>query len=427
MSNNSSKLDAISVWALAAGGMVGGGIYTVLGVVVAVSAQWTWLAFLFTGLLAITSAYSYVFLANKFNEGGGAFAFLEKVGDDTIAGSLSWLLIIGYVLTISVYAYAFGHYVSFAFNGGPLLIRLLAAGIVTALVLLNLAGVGKLTKVEITIVSVNLVVLLALGVYGLTQWDSTQLIAGVEPRPMWSGFIGGAVIFMAYEGFQLLSYEYSRIKNAEKTFMPVLLSAVVFVVILYIIVGLGATMVGGAASLISYKEIALSITMQKAFGFTGVVVMTVAAGFATAAAINSTLFSTANLSKSIAQKSELPDWFNHTNDNDVPDRSIVLLGLMAGALAVLGSLSSLVEAASLVFLCTFGIVNWLAYRESDKMRWLPACGIAIAIINGVALLFRLIISKPISLGALVLVVLLIILGRPFLLNKSKAADTGTDA
>lgn len=426
MSDKSSKLGALSVWALAAGGMVGGGIYTVLGVVVAVSAQWTWLAFLFTGLLAITSAYSYVFLANKFKEGGGAFAFLEKVGDDTIAGSLSWLLIIGYVLTISVYAYAFGHYVSFAFYGGPLIIRLLAAGIVVALVLLNLAGVGKLTKVEIAIVSVNLLVLLALGVYGLTQWDGTQLVAGVEPRPLWSGFIGGAVIFMAYEGFQLLSYEYARIKNAEKNFMPVLLSAVVFVVILYIIVGLGATMLGGAASLISYKEIALSITAQKVMGATGVVIMTIAAGFATAAAINSTLFSTANLSKSIAKKNELPDWFNHTNGNDVPDRSIILLGALAGTLAVLGSLSALVEAASLVFLCTFGIVNWLAYRESEKRRWLPACGIAIAIINAVGLLFRLVISKPVALGGLILIVLLIILGRPFLLNKSKGSGKNYD-
>ena len=60
--NSDGKLDSLSVWALAAGGMVGGGIYTVLGVVIAVSAQWTWLSFVLTGLIAIPSAYSYVFL-----------------------------------------------------------------------------------------------------------------------------------------------------------------------------------------------------------------------------------------------------------------------------------------------------------------------------------------------------------------------------
>ncbi len=79
--------------------------------------------------------------------------------------------------------------------------------------------------------------------------------------------------------------------------MPVMISAVVFVVVLYIIVALGATFIGGAVSLVDFKAIALSITAQKAFGQTGVIIMTVAAGFATAAAINSTLFSTANLTK----------------------------------------------------------------------------------------------------------------------------------
>ena len=151
------NLGVLAVWALAAGGMVGGGIYTVLGVVIAVSAQWAWLAFLLTGLIALPSAYSYVFLTNKFKKEGGVFVFLEEIKAKAMAGNLAWMLILGYVLTISVYAFAFGHYVSFAFNFGPWITRLLALGIVAALVLLNLAGVGKLSKVEIAIVTVNLV------------------------------------------------------------------------------------------------------------------------------------------------------------------------------------------------------------------------------------------------------------------------------
>lgn len=422
MGESSSKLSPIAVWALAAGGMVGGGIYTVLGVVIAVSAQWTWLAFILTGLIAIPSAYSYVFLTNKFHEEGGAFVFLEKVNDKKMAGNLSWLLIIGYILTISVYAYAFGHYLSFAFHGNPLLMRLLAAGIVIGLILLNLAGVGKLTNVEIIIVSVNLIILLALGVYGVINWDASQLTAGISPRPVWSSLFGGAAIFMAYEGFQLLTYEYDKIGNPEKSFMPTLMSAVIFVVLLYATVALGATMIGGATSMISFKEIALSIAAETAFGKTGLIVMTVAAGFATAAAINSTLFSTANLAKRIASQDELPSWFNHTNKNDVPDRSIIFIGILAGVLAIVGSLSSLVEAASLAFLFTFGIVNWIAYRESDKRKWIPLMGIIIGSLVGLALIFRLVISKPLALGGILGLVLLIILGRPYLLRKKEKSS-----
>lgn len=418
MPDSGSKLGPLSVWALAAGGMVGGGIYTVLGVVIAVSAQWAWLAFVLTGCIAVPSAYSYVYLTQKFHKEGGAFVFLEKVKDKSMAGNLAWLLILGYVLTISVYAFAFGHYLSFAFHGNPFLMRLLAAGIVIGLVALNLAGVGKLTKVEIIIVSVNLLVLFALGAYGISQWDRTQFIAGIEPRPAWSAFIGGAAIFMAYEGFQLLTYEYDKIKNPDKTFMKTLLSAVIFVVFLYILVAIGATMLGGALSLVRFKQIALTIAAKSAFGEVGVIVMTVAAGFATAAAINSTLFSTANLSQRIADQKELPTWFDHTNNNDVPDRSIMVLGGLAGILAVVGSLSSLVEAASLAFLCTFGIVNWIAYREIKKRKWIPILGIIMAILIGMALFFRLVISKPVALGAMLIIVMLIMFGRPYLLKKT---------
>ena len=421
MEKNKDALSPIAVWALAAGGMVGGGIYTVLGVVIAVAGEWSWLSFLIIGILAITSAYSYVFLANTFNKNGGAFAFLEKVEDKNLAGNISWLLILGYIFTISVYAFAFGHYVSFAFNGSPLTTRVLAVLIVIALIGLNLAGVGKLTKVEIAIVSVNLLALLALSVYGLVNWDATQLVAGIEPKPMYSSLVGGAAIFMAYEGFQLLTYEYDKIKDPQKNFMPVLISAVVFVVFFYIAVAVGATMLGGAIAMIEYKEIALSIAAENALGNTGVLLMTIAAGFATAAAINSTLFSTANLSKNIAENKELPSWFNNTNAKGVPARSIIVLGALASLLAVIGSLSSLVEGASLIFLCTFGIVNWIAYRESKTKKWIPALGTGIAIIVALALIFRLAISKPTILGAMVIVILLIVMGRPLLLSKTKKA------
>lgn len=430
MAKSGSELGAVSVWALAAGGMVGGGIYTVLGVIIAVSAQWAWLAFLITGLIAIPSAYSYVYLTDKFHEEGGAFTFLSKVSTETVAGNLAWLLIIGYVLTISVYAYAFAHYVSFAFHGGPVMIRVLAALIVIALIALNLAGVGKLTRVEIVIVSTNLLALLVLGIYGLTQWDSVELISGIEPRPAWMGLIGGAAIFIAYEGFQLLTYEYDKIKNAKKIFMPTMMSAVIFVVILYIVVALGAPMAAGAGTLVHFKQIAMSVAAESAFGKAGLVGMTIAAAFATAAAINSTLFSTANLSRRIADDKELPGWFTHTNKNNIPDRAIILLGLLAGILAITGSLSSLVEAGSLAFLFTFGTVNYIALKESPPKRWLPVTGLVLAIGVGTALLIRLVLTKPVAFSFMVFILILIVLGRPLLLKyatKSRSGNSSNDA
>ncbi|MBF2077714.1 MAG: hypothetical protein IGR76_04140 [Synechococcales cyanobacterium T60_A2020_003] len=74
------QLGFVATWSLAVGGMVGGGIYTALGVVVAVAVHWSWLSFLIAGGVALTAAYRYAFLANKFEQGGGAFEFLREIG-----------------------------------------------------------------------------------------------------------------------------------------------------------------------------------------------------------------------------------------------------------------------------------------------------------------------------------------------------------
>lgn len=415
--NQSGKLGFAATWALAVGGMVGGGIYTALGVVVAVAVQWCWLSFIIAGVVALTAAYSYAFLADTFKQGGGAFEFLREIHREGIAGSLSWMLIIGYVLTMSVYAYAFGHYVAFAFGSGPWVTRGLAIAIVAVLVGLNLLGAGKTSSVEIVIVAGNLVILIALGAIGLVQWDPVQLVAGMEPRPFWGAGIGAASIFMSYEGFQLLAYEYDEIRQPQKILRPALLSAVAFVVLVYAAVSVGATMLGGALTIVDQKQIALSVAAAAVAGQTGVLVMTLAAGCATAAAINSTLFSTAKLARRVADDGELPRWFEHRNRQDVPDRAVILLGALAALLAVIGSLSTLVEAASLVFLFTFGTVNWIATQYLSTNRWIPWTGIAIAAVISLILVLRLALLTPPALVLLAGFAVVAMIGRPMILRR----------
>ena len=416
-SDGSNKLGFGATWSLVTGGMVGGGIYIALGVVIAVAGQWAWLSFVIAGLVALTTAYSYVQLATKFEEGGGAFEFLREIDLKGVAGSLSWTLLLGYVLTMSVYAYAFGHYVAYAFGFGPWLTRLCALGILALLVFLNLQGVGKATGVEIVIVIGNLAALLALAAFGLFWWRPVELTAGIEPVGFWAAPIGAATIFMSYEGFQLLTYEYSEIKNPQKTLVPAVLSGVVAVILIYVAVSCGATMIAGANTIVDQKEVALSVAARQAVGLPGLVVMTVAAAFATAAAINSTLFSTARLAKRVADDGELPKFVEHRNGNGIPDRAVMALGVFSALLASAGSLSTLVEAASLAFLFTFGAVNLIALRELEAWRWIPVVGTVLASIVALLLVIRLLLTALVPFLVLVGFVLVAVFVRPYILSK----------
>ena len=79
MNNSRSKLSFNGAWSMAVGGMIGGGIFSTLGVVVAIAGSWAWLSFLAGGLIALAAGYSYVKLAEYYGEGGGAFTFLREM------------------------------------------------------------------------------------------------------------------------------------------------------------------------------------------------------------------------------------------------------------------------------------------------------------------------------------------------------------
>ena len=119
MIQTGSKLSFNATWSMAVGGMVGGGIFSTLGVVVGIAGAWAWLSFTAAGLIALAAGYSYVKLAAHYGEGGGAFTFLREINAEGFAGSLSWVLIVGYVLTNAVYAFTFGQYLGHVVGLGP--------------------------------------------------------------------------------------------------------------------------------------------------------------------------------------------------------------------------------------------------------------------------------------------------------------------
>ncbi len=51
-----------STWAMAVGGMVGGGIFTVLGVIIVLAGGLAWLSFLLAGIVALRTGYSHVLI-----------------------------------------------------------------------------------------------------------------------------------------------------------------------------------------------------------------------------------------------------------------------------------------------------------------------------------------------------------------------------
>jgi amino acid transporter len=404
---------------MAVGGMVGGGIFSTLGVVVAIAGQWTWLSFAIGGLVALAAGYSYTKLAAYYGEGGGAFTFLHEINADGLAGSLSWVLLVGYVLTNAVYAFTFGQYLGNVFDLGPWVARFAAVAVMSLFIVVNLRGVGEAGGVEVFLVWIKLVILLGLAAFGLAQWNPAMLSQGTVEVSWTSAVIGAASVFMAYEGFQLLTYDYDDIESPDRTLPLAVLSSIVVVIGVYIVVALGTVMLIGAEQVIEHEEVALAVAGQKALGMAGLIIVTIGAAFSTGSAINSTLFATARLAQTVARNGELPESLAHCNNAGIPDRAVLILGGMAALLAATSSLGTLVEAASLSFLFTFAAVCGFAFRQGAGLRIVTGIGAIAAMAATVALVVRLLHLNTLPLYFLGVVVLVATLGRPWILKLSR--------
>ena len=409
-----------ATFSMAVGGMIGGGIFSVLGVVLAIAGPWAWMSFIVGGVIAFLTAVSYVRLAAEFGEGGGAFTFLRDLDHPGAAGSLSWILVGGYVLTTAVYAFTFGHYLAETLGAGAFVARVLAVIVMAGLTGLNLRGVGDSSTFEIAAVWGKLLVLGGLAAAGVSRWAPERLGEGTGAGSLGGVLVGAAAIFMAYEGFQLLTYDYDDIRDPNRLLPRAVLPAVIVVTAVYVAVTLGAGMLVGAETLIEHKEIALAIAGDEVAGTLGKIIVSAAAALSAASAINATIFATARLARRVAADRELPPSLAKTNAHGVPARAVVIIGAAGTVLAAIGTLGGLVEAASLTFLVTFTGVNVLAAARLRSWRAVAMAGAAGAAIAAAVAAWRLGRTQPVSLASLGALVVIAVAVRPVLLGRRPA-------
>jgi amino acid transporter len=136
-----SKMGFWSVVSVGIGGMVGGGIFAVLGLSVQLAQRGAPLAFAIAGFVALLTTYAYVQLSIAFPSRGGTVNFLNKAfGTGVFTGGMNILLWLSYMVMLSLYASAFGSYGATFFPEADQfwLKHLLISGVIIVITGLNL-------------------------------------------------------------------------------------------------------------------------------------------------------------------------------------------------------------------------------------------------------------------------------------------------
>jgi len=379
MKQNKRTIGLLGAISIGIGGMVGGGIFAVLGEAVSFAHGATAIAFLFAGAVALLTSYSYAKLSVTFQNRGGTVVFIDNAfSHNLFSGSVNFMLWLSYLVTISLYAVAFAAYAQSFLHGdtAPWLDHALICLAIILPALINLLSAAFVSRSETAVVLIKIALLVLIIVSGYSFVDYSRLSPAHWGSPL-SIIAAGMIIFVAYEGFELIANSAEEIKSPASNLPKAFYASTLLVIALYIVISVITVGTVPEDQLLMAKDYALAVAAKPALGQTGFIIVAVAALLATFSAINATIYGNARLGYILAREGELPEVLEEERRN-IPDMGIGIVTLLSLIIANLIDLTEIAIIGSAGFLLIFSIVNISAYKlhkTIDANKWiiLTAC------------------------------------------------------
>ncbi|SFP45741.1 APC family permease [Hydrogenimonas thermophila] len=362
--------------AIAIGGMVGGGIFTILGISVSMIGSLAPFAIVLGGLIAFFAAYAYVKLGVYYKDEGATYAFFQRTYPNShlAASFIGWYTIFGYISTLALYAYTFSSYTisgtEFAHN--ELMRKCFAIIIIWIFAFINLWSVKGMGKLEDAMVYAKLAILFVISmmlIYADNNMDLKTFYKTVgndlERINHIDILIVASITFVAYEGFQLVINGVKEMDSPEKNIPRAIYISLLLVATIYFIISLSSIIAIPVDDLIQNKEYALAFGAEKVMGAFGRDLVIIGAILATSSAISSTMFGSSRQMARIADDRYLPNILCKRKGT-IPTYAILAMAITASVLILVGGLRLILEFGSITFL----FVSLLMAIANFKIRHL---------------------------------------------------------
>lgn len=400
-----AKIGLKETVSLGIGGMVGGGIFAVLGLAVSLAKGGTPISFLFAGLIALITSYSYVKLSIKYPDRGGTVKFINSgFGTGVFSGGVNNLLWVSYIIMLSLYASAFGSYapnIYEATSDHDFNIHLYSTVIVVFATLVNyysLEIVGRIEKWAVIIKLFILVAFVLIGAFGLmgnANLDQLSIENWETPVKL---LAGGMVIFVAYEGFELIANATPDIENPKVNIPKAYFYSVGFVIVLYIVIALITVGSLPFNEIADAQDYVLAEAAKPMLGDMGFTIITIAAIISTFSAINASLYGGSQVSFEIARDGELPHQLTGTLWGK--PEGLFVTSILTLVVANTLNLESISTTGSIGFLFIFAMVNFTGFKLSDVIngnKVIPFLGFILCLMALAVLIVQQFNSNPESI------------------------------
>ena len=234
-------------------GNVGSSIYYALGVVAAYAMGLTPIVFTLTGLLFVTTAWSYAEATAALPEAGGSSSFTRRAFNEFVSFGAGWALMLDYIVTIAISAFFVPNYLAvfwpvlrtWPYNtiGGIV--------VILSLVVINVIGIKEAARLNIVLAVADLATQVLIMIIGVVLLLAPRLL--IEQVDLWTAPTVRQFVYaisigtIAYTGIETISNMAEEAANPDRDVPKAINMVLVTVIIVYIgmsLVALSAMPVG---------------------------------------------------------------------------------------------------------------------------------------------------------------------------------------
>ncbi len=365
---------------LCIGGMIGGTIYSAMGLA-AETYGWAIIpAFLINAIIAACVGYSYAKLTLKYPQCGGGYTFVSRAFPNNITLRLvvGILQLFAYVSACSFYALAFGYYLHFLL---PFTHHLAyAIMLIIFFAIINLVGVKYSGIAEDFVAYTKVAILSIFVLMGMLYIKLRRIPLDFTIRSYTDIIYSSAMLFLGFEGFEVIANASEELKNPSRDVKIAILASLLIVVSLYSMVALVTIALTRRFGIVYGGETILAELASRMIGFPGKILLSLGALIATTSAFNAALYASSRLLYAISRDGLLPSFLAVIDERRMVPRNAIIISSILTSLLLFtgGKVKELVELAGLNFLVIFLIVsaiNIILRRETKSTIIIPAIAI----------------------------------------------------
>lgn len=400
----SEKISLFAATALGVGGMMGAGLFSLLGTASMHAGTHIPLAFLLGAIAASFSVYSYAKLGATFPSSGGAATFtVMSFGPGIISGGLNIFQYIAYLIAAALYAAGFSEYTNTLLGGSlpPTEIKIIGAVIIVLCTGINLLGtniVGRAETFAIGFVTIALLIFSAGGIHNanfhhfeMSKWS----INGIA--------IATGILYINYQGFGVVTNSSSAMQEPNKELPRAMFSALILVTVAYVLVSTATILLLSPNEMLKFNGHVLADAAQIVAGKFGFIIIATSALLACAAALNATIFAASNIAADMATKSSVSKMLSDAILT-TQLRALSISALIVVLLVISFPLDVVGKMASLSFLLVYAAITYghiKVHKKTGAKQWPLWSAIIVNLGLFVTLFINVISSTPGSAIALV--------------------------